>query len=188
MERKRLKGQFFILGALALAIAFYIGLNIPEKIHTPHADDLVFMSRNMKKDLPLALNLGLMDDTGVQTLNNFTLFSKSVMRGHYINYSLVWAVVETLPGGQINVTVGNYWGEDLDINMNVNDVNQPVSGILDSSTFTTQFPPVGAPFYNFTLEFGEENRTVEFANEKVNLYSLIELKRGEALIREEIAA
>ena len=176
-----------MLGGLALVIAFAIGLNIPEMTDVPRAEDITVFTDNLRKDLPMSLNFGLNEGLGTQTLENFTDYTQRTIRGHYINYSLLWVVTESLPGPEINVTVGNYWGTDMEVNLTVNGNTIPVS-VPKNSTGSVQFSSVPVPFFTLSVAFGNERRSVDFAKEKVNLYSLIQLKRGDIIIREEIVA
>ena len=186
MRGKKLKGQFFILGALALAIAFYTGLNIPEMAVPPEMDDMVFFTENLKKDIPLSFNFGLNDTSGLQTLNNFSLLTKDVIGGHYINYSLAWVVVEGITPTEVNMTFGNYWGKDLDVNLTVQGAGIPITLFVPNNSTKSAVSPVPGILFTLSVEFDGENRSVELSKDKINLYGLIQLKRGENLIREEI--
>ena len=66
-----MKGQFFIIGAILIVTLFAAMIpRAPKKIVSP-VEDLTFFSRNIKKELPKALNFGL--DSGnagnVQTIS-----------------------------------------------------------------------------------------------------------------------
>ncbi len=185
MKGKTLKGQFFMLGALALVVAFAIGLNIPEGAEAPRAEDISIFTENLRKDLPMSLNFGLNEGLGVRNLENFTLYTKSVISGHYIDYSAAWVVTETLPGPEINVTFGNYWGSDLDVNLTVNG-NTVTLLVPNNSTQSVQFAGVPTPLFTLSVVFNGESRNIELVKEKMNLYGLVQLERGDIVIREEI--
>ena len=49
---KRIKGQFFLWGALLLVIAFFIGsVGLTQKIIVTESDDMSFYSDNIKKEI-----------------------------------------------------------------------------------------------------------------------------------------
>ena len=58
-DSKKLKGQFFILGALLIVALFFSGLPKPPSIILPNTGELEFLYDNLQKNYPIVLNMGI---------------------------------------------------------------------------------------------------------------------------------
>ena len=118
------KGQFFLLGAILLAIMFFAGLSSLKPVTTPPSEDLKFFMENVKKDLPHSLNLGLQGGSGVNDLGNFTQFTDRILTDRFVNFTALWLVAEPGYNTRVRVTVGNFLDTDQVVNVTIGDATQ----------------------------------------------------------------
>jgi hypothetical protein len=178
-----MKGQFFVLGAILLASLFFAGLPITGNMITTVSSDLNHISLNMREEFPVALN-NILPSGDVERMGDFSTFLGQQVMQRNADFSNLWLVTE--PGGDLNVTIGNYLGEDITIAVNVSDDLQMLympAGTVDSIGFAS------VP-QEFVLRVGflDVDREMLLERDKVNLYSFFSLSRGMELIKEEVVA
>ena len=179
-----MKGQFFVLAAILLAALFFAGLPITGNIIGTVSKDMELLSENIASEFPAALNR-VLPSGDVERLGDFSLFVGGQVAQRNADFANIWFVTRP-EGSDINVTIGNYMGEDLTVAVNVSDDLQMLympSGTVDS----LDFPSVGEDF-TIRLGFADMDRQLEMGRDKVNLYSFFSLSRGSELIRKETAA
>lgn len=181
---KRIKGQFFLWGALLLVIAFFIGsVGLTQKIIVTESDDMSFYSDNIKKEIPKALNFGLNESNGTSTLVDFSRFLDSVLAERMIKYSSIWLVSEKNDTG-VDITVGNFLDKNITITLNISTTSKNLF-VKDNSTNKTTFTSVN-PSFTLKIEYDGTTKTLNWNRDKVNLYVRYNLTRGKKRIIEEI--
>lgn len=178
-------GQFFILGAILLAVMFFIGLPLIKPLLSSPSSDLSYLSSNIYSEFPVALNLGLNQSDELRVLKNFTSFVNETLYDHFVRFSSLWIYAKN-SSTNVNFTVGNYLNMNTTINLTISSTETQFF-VENNKTNSTLFTSPGTIF-NLTIEFQSQTTTVEFLRDKVNLYVFYELKRGNDLIRKDIIA
>ena len=184
---KRMKAQFFILGAVLLCSLFFIGLPPRQAFIETPSDDMEYVRQNLEREFPIALNLGLDNENPRTTMENFTSWTRDVANGFLIKLSSFWVFTEVDPGtGNLTVSVGNYMGADMNVNLDLDGDNRNLF-VQEGDSSSTTFSSVG-PTYTLTVQFGGNSKIFSWNRNKVNMFTLIELERGENLARSEVVA
>jgi hypothetical protein len=180
--RKLLKGQFFLLGAILIVGLIFWVLPKPDVLVESHTEDITYLFKNIQNELPRALNLGINESRPIDHLKNFTLYIDSKMSEHLINFTCLWIVTEGDSAlSELNITVGNFLGYTTTIILNLSGAVKNLV-VFPDSTNSTIFSSVQSEF-NLTIKFNGEEENVRWQRDKINLYAMIELKRGENLIK-----
>ena len=89
MKRKttKRKAQFFIVGAILICSLLFLSIPLSQPLISQPSGDITYISTNMRRELPHALNLGLNDSSELDTMVNFTHFIEAVMLERRINYT-----------------------------------------------------------------------------------------------------
>ena len=139
-----MKGQFFLAGAFALAIIFFVGISAqisPEGIVFPKTTSVTTLFDNLRDEYPRAANLGLNESKPIQTLTNFTDFVEGKTKEKGVEFSLLFILTQNV-SDDLNVTVGNFMGYPINIGLNVSGNSQTLQ-ISDGGTGSKIFtnPP-----------------------------------------------
>ncbi len=184
---KRRKGQFFILGALALVILFSANLSMTNPIISGPERYVSYFSGNIQKELPRAMNLGMNQSAPGAVMLNFSRFVQEEMSSRRINYSSLWLVAEGNESTtDVNVTVGNFMWGSRTVTITLDGTQKSVY-VPDNSSNTTGYSSVPA-IYNITISYGSTSRTYEWQRSKTSLYAYISLEKGEDSSKEHISA
>ncbi len=143
------------------------------------------MSANMESEFPKALNLGLKSGSGTSSLADFSVFSRDALAGQNVRLRSLWLVAEPY-GSDLLVTVGNFMGENLSVNVTVEGESRSIY-VHENSTEIAVFSGVPDSF-QMAVQFPGHSRTGTWAREKVNLYAFMELAMGSDAVVEEIEA
>ncbi len=193
--KKKLKGQFFVLGAILIVTLFFVGLPKPYPLTQTRSSDMVYIFKNLEREYPIALNLGLNESDPVNTLMNFTWFADRVMDEHMINFTVLWIITETTneTSEDLNITIGNFLGHDTIIKVVIVTPGEPsswtnvtINNNSTNSTYRGPPSPAVAQTFNLTITIFSESETKAFTyqqREKVNFYALISIERDENVIR-----
>lgn len=179
-----MKGQFFLLGAILLAILFFIGMPLFTPLITNPSEDLPFLSNNLKNEFPVAFNLGLNQSNEEAILTNFTHFVNATLYDKLVNFTGLWVLARNT-SASVNLTVGNFMGNTT-INFSTGSTTIHLYVQANHSNSTT-LPSPGS-IYNLSIVFQEKNFTTEWLRDKANLYLFYHLTRGEDEIQEEFTA
>jgi len=183
-RRAKVKGQFFILGAVLICALFYIGLPLyGPQLHS-YRKDLSFASGDMESEFPRALNLGIKEGSGTGTLADFSRFAGSTLSGQNMKFQSLWVVTEPQPLG-VQVTVGNFMGQDQALSITVDGTPQNLD-VPDNSTESRFFS--SSENFQISIQFPGHSRTGTWVRNKVNLYAFMEIARGSDRVVEEIEA
>ncbi|MFH1294324.1 MAG: hypothetical protein ABIH90_00080 [Candidatus Aenigmatarchaeota archaeon] len=178
------KGQFFLLGAVLLITAFFIGSAVVREVFiTIPNNDLAYISANLVDEYPKALNLGHNSSGGTDALINFSTLVNSTLSERYIDFKGVWATTENT-STDLNVTVGNWMHSAEAVVLSIGASSQS----LDVAAGGTNYTNFTGPGNNFTLHvnFSESNGTLYTWRDKVSLYLYMNMSRGDnSVIREE---
>ncbi len=185
MAMKR-KAQFYLIAGLAFVLLFFTMVPHLQPLVTTPSSDLGYLARNMQKELPHALTLGLNESSGVPTLVNFTRFSARVMAERAINFTPVWVVTGNL-SQDLNVTVGNFLGANTTVTVNVTGEDVQSIAVADNSTNSSAFTSVAAAF-NISIGFRDQNETFVWVRDKVNLYAFVNLTRFSENLQVNVSA
>lgn len=180
-----MKGQFFIIGALFVCVLLYFGIGPTMDVSGTGSDDMNRLARNLQKEFPHALNIGINGSAPIQTLRNFTLFSISSLEEGRIDLTCHWLVFR-YAGDQVNVSVGNFLGSPEVFYVNVSGTAKGIyagDGMVNSSLF----PVAGYTFDASVTVDGETDRFTMLTN-KTSIFSELTLSRSGNVIRKEILA
>jgi hypothetical protein len=182
-----MKGQFFIVGAILVCSLFFAGLPKFAPIISQPSGDLTYISSNLNGELPHALNIGLNDSDPIGRMENFTHFLERSLLDRNINFTSLWLVVEN-QSSNLNVTGGNFLGEDVAVTINVTDSSgstvQPLV-LLNGTVNSTTVSSVDQA-YNITVTFFDQEESAEYPRDKVSLYAFYRLTRGDDLIQNHV--
>ncbi len=178
-----MKGQFFMLGAILLASMFFIALPMTGYVIKTVSEDLDYISDNIENEFPRALNL--IADSDIERLKDFSVFVDNQITQRSADFKNLWVVTKP-EGGDVNITVGNFLDEDINIALNV------------SNTIEIMFMPSGTTnsvmFYNVPSQFVLRvtfpgiDKELKFQRDKINLYSFFSISRGENIVKKEMVA
>lgn len=183
---KRMSGQYFIVGAILLSAAFYMGLSGAVPLTTSPAEDVSYLFTNIQRELPRTLNFGLAEGTPGETLLNFTRYINAHMRQKYINLSTLWVVVEGTGTDTAGVTIGNFMGEEVNVTLSLPTGDKLVT-VPHNTTGTTTLTALTEQ-YTLTIQHPVRNKTVDWRWDKVNLYAFLRMQREKQLIQDELVA
>lgn len=181
-KSKRMKAQFFILAAILLVALFSISFPAHPILSSP-AEDLPFISKNLRSEFPSAYNLGLNQSGEQEAMLGFSRFLNEAMLDHSIQFSSVW-VYSKNSSSNLNLTAGNFLGRNTTVNFSLGSASLFV---LSNASNSTLIPDPGAIF-NITIQFESQNFTVEWLKEKSNLYVFFEIRKGNNIVREEFSS
>ena len=173
--RTKVKGQFFILGAVLMCAVFFVGLPLYGPQVQVSREDLKYISDNLEREFPRALNLGMKSGSGTSSLADFSRFADSGLSGQGMDFKGFWVVAEP-DGSGVRITIGNFMGtsQSASITVNGEEWNQEVP---DNSTQERIFS--GVPdSYQIQIGFPGHSKTSEWLREKVNLYAFASVGRG----------
>ncbi len=185
-DKRSLKGQAFLIGAILVCVMFFLGLPKSMPIMESSSNDLHYFSLGIRRELPMALNFGLNESAPIPYLKNFTLYSENTINGYYANFSSIWVVSRNLTGTGINITVGNFLGSDTSVNLTISGTEKQLS-VKNNATNSTTFSSISQEF-NLTIEYGSESKTLTWQRNKVNLYASFGITRENNKVSEEIVA
>jgi hypothetical protein len=179
-----MKGQFFVLAAILLASLFFVGLPITGNMVGTVSEDLDLLSGNIASEFPAALNR-VLPSGDLGRMGDFSLFLEGQLEQRNADFANLWLVTQP-DGGGLNVTLGNYLGEDITVAVNVSDNLQMLympSGTMDSLYFASV--PQDFPL---RVGFADVDRHLQLERDKVNLYAFFSISRGSELLRKEVIA
>ena len=185
-ESRHFKGQFFVLGAIIICTLFFLAFPRFAPLISQPAADMAYLSKNLQRELPHAMNLGLNESDILGRMTNFTHFLERVMLERRIGYSSMWLIIRNQSATDLNVTGGNFLGEDVTVSLNVSGAVKDLA-MPNGTTNSTVFSGVGSLF-NITISFGEQEKTAELARDKASLCAFYQLARGDDLIVNDITA
>jgi len=185
---KWMKGQFFVLGAIMIVTLFFSGLPRGDFLKVERTEDLVYLFDNIEREFPVALNNALNTTSNINSsiadLFNFTRFVDRLMTERLTNYTTLWVVSWNISTTDINITAGNFLKYNTTVSLNVSSTVNNIS-VNHNTTNSTTFSSVSSEF-NITIIYGSEEETFTWRRDKVNMYALIQVGRGEDLIRDSI--
>jgi len=181
-----MKAQFFILGAILLCSLFFIGLPPGQPFTEIPSQDMDYILKNLEKEFPHALNLGLEDGNPRYTMENFTGWVRDLAKNLLLNFSSFWTFAEGDPNGNVTVSMGNFMGSDMSVSLDL-DGDQRNVFVQDGNSESTTFSSVDSK-YNLSLRFGNEARDFEWQRDKVNFFTMLQLERGENIARRDVVA
>ena len=181
-----MKGQFFLATVFAFAIIFFVGISSqisPEGVSLHETSSLDLLFDNVGKEYPRAANLGLNESDPVGVLSNFTEFVEGKIRERGADFSLMFVLTRN-ESSDLNVTVGNYLGYGTDVVLNVSGDVETIY-VSDWGTNSKLFPN---PPESFTLgiSFNTTEKNLLLEKRKANLYLILEISKGENVIRGEV--
>jgi len=188
-KKQRKKGQFFILGAILICSLFFIGLPRFTPLIKQPSSDLPYISSNLQSELPNALNIGLNGSAMLDTMTNFSHFLETKLRGRKINYTSLWLVMHNQSSG-VNVTGGNFLGEEITISINITDGSGSTveSLIIPKGTNNSTLFSSVENTYNITIAFSDQEESESYPRDKVSLYAFYRLTRSNDVIKNHIFA
>lgn len=179
-----MRGQFFILGAILVCILFFSFFPFHPSLLTSHpSKDLTYLSKNIKKEIPKALNLGL-KEKNISKLFEFSEFVKTSLKEKYTNFCSFYLISFPQSTG-INLTIGNFLCKPISITLKINGKQRSFN--LKDKEVKEEFFTVSDPF-TVEITFNNETKVLEWRKNKVNLYSKFSLKREDSFRNEEIQA
>lgn len=182
-----MKAQFFILGAVLLCSLFFIGLPPGKPLTQLPLQDMDYILQNLENEFPHALNLGLEEGNPRQTMEDFSSWVRGLTSNFLMNFSSFWVFAEGDPAtGNVVVSLGNYMGTDMTVNVNL-DGDQRNVFVRDDDSESETFSSVGST-YDLSIQFGNEARSFTWQRDRVSLFVMIELERGENIARRDILA
>jgi len=188
MGKKRtdgtMKGQFFLVGALMLISAFFIGFaSVREAFVITPDRDLSFLSDNAVREYPRALNLGLNSTGGLAALENFSRFLNASLSERYVDFQALWVQCDNV-SSDVNVTVGNWLHATESVTLSIGGTDKTLLVAANAANYTS-FTSPGASF-NMAINFSQSNLSVAWRREKASLYVYTNFSRDDnAVVKED---
>lgn len=183
-----MKGQFFLVGALALILMFYIGISVylsPFSAKPSLGEDIENLFSNIKNEYPRVLNFGLNDSLPVQTLVNFTNYAIDETEGRGSDFRALWLITQNI-SDDLNITVGNFLGYNTNVTLTISSENKQIQ-VDDGKTNSAIFTSAPSEF-NLTLNFNTKEKNLLLEKYKTNLYLILEMIKGDEIISGETKA
>jgi hypothetical protein len=186
MSGRNRKGQFFISGAIALAILLYMGMPAMMSPGAGYTSDLEQMSDNLAREIPEATNLILLDGDSPFRMGEFSEFVRQRTSDRYMDFAMIWVI--TVPDesdpGTITAYVGNWMGFSVDLDIAVNGDSKTMN-IGDQETRSVSFSGVPGEFV-FDVSFPGRSWSGSMARDKSSIYAHLEMSRGEDSVVRDI--
>lgn len=182
MYGKGMKGQFFLIGAFIIIILLYTGITAyisPEGFSGGAPHEITFLLGNLLNEYPRALNYGENQSSGIESLVNFTLFARNVTKERNMDLYSLWIVTENV-SDDLNVTVGNFQGDTLDVVIRVDSEENRLTvqnGGLNWTTFTGP-----SEVFSLNVSFNNEEKNLILGKRKLNLYYTVGLESEDDLM------
>jgi hypothetical protein len=180
-----MKGQFFIIGGLFICVLLFLGMGPQVGITRTGTDDMDRLGRNLEKEMPHALNIGINGSDPVGVLCNFTGFSLSVAQGRRMNATSYWLVFRPV-GGEVNVTAANFMGSPLGFVINVSGVAKGL--YADHSSVNSTTFSVSGYTYDAEVTVDGESAAFTLLTNKTSIYGIMTLERAGNVVSKEILA
>jgi hypothetical protein len=181
----RRKGQFFMLGALLLCALFFVALPSQVGLRGGRTLDMERLAENLEGEIPLALNLAMLEDGNPSRLGGFTEFVRGRAGERYLLMESMWvvAVPDTENPGEVELYAGNLLGRPVTLYALVDSVGETLA-LEDGETGSVTFYGVGSDF-TLNITFGERSWSGQMARDKTNVYTYIKLSRdGDSVVKE----
>ncbi len=182
---RRLKGQFFILGAMLLCTLFFLGLPQIAVHSAPRDTGLSPLADNLEREIPHALNLALAEDQDTQKLGEFLDFARNNSAERYSDMEALWVVILPDPGnpGYVSLEAGNWLGRRVSLYLSVDGDGQEIE-LDDTETASLSFTGLPEAF-DMTVSFGGREWSGQASLGKAGIYCYLSLGRGEnAVVRD----
>jgi hypothetical protein len=182
----RLKGQFFIMGALVICVIFFAALPPAIISGTGNTRDMSLMAENLEREIPRAANLALLDDGSPESLGEFMDFIRESTREKYLGMESLWVVGVPDPDnpGDMAFYSGNWLGRAATVYITADSLG--ISHVLDDQE--TGSSTLSGLASSFTLEVSFDGRTWSntVSRDKATLYCYLSLARGENSVVKDI--
>ena len=184
----KLKGQFFIAGALGLCVMFYAGFSMIPVLTSSETRNLEGLSDNLETEIPKALNLILLDSGSPSELGVFMDFLQSRTADRYLTMDSVWIVTSPDPGnpGDVDVSVGNHFGTTQQVRVEVDGDVRTLN--LNSGSSTTYSLSGISQDMDVSASFSGRSWSGTIPRDKTNMYCYLGLSRNQDFIAKEIVA
>ncbi len=179
------KGQFFMIGAVFICVLMFFGISPAIQLTDVPSEDMGFLAENLQEELPRALNIGINSSDSLGTLYNFTGFSGDILSGRGIDLYVLWVVFEPCDG-EVNVSAGNFMGEQKTVGINVSGTYSGLS--VDSDAVDSDVFAISGYTFDAEVTMDGETMQAELLSNKTSIYSFISLERGEHVVRKELLA
>jgi len=179
------KGQFFLIGAVAICLLLFFGLSPVVRLTETTSGSIEKVAENIEYELPHVLGLGLNSSDSAGTMINFTNYAISVAEGRGADTELLWVLFEPSIS-DVNVTAGNFMDSSKALGINVSGTYDTLYVDIQTQN-STNFTVAG---YTFDLEIHIDGDlfAAEVLTNKTSLYSLISVSDGDNSVRKEILA
>ncbi len=174
------KGQFFLLGAFLVSTLFFIGLPRPASMNVEGMEDLRYLYVNLQKEIPNAFNLGLGRGDYLGTVKNFTWFADRILKNRRVTFSAVLGFGNNISTTDFNVTVFNYYGSSVTVNITIGSTMKQLV-VANNQSNDTSFTGVGSIF-NISFRYAGEEKNMTWARDKSSIYGMINLTRTESAV------
>ena len=183
----KLKGQFFIAGALSLCVIFFLGLPALVIVSSTDTSDLVTLSDNLEKELPHSMNIAVRDSGNPADIGAFLDFIRTGTDDRLLDMEILWVVVvpdESNPG-DIDVHAGNWLGRQESVTTSID--SQDASLELDDREIDSASLSGVSQEYDMAISFGGRSWTGTFPRDKTSMYVYLSLERGTERIVKDIS-
>ncbi len=179
------KGQFFLVGALAICMLLFFGLTPAVRLVSTSSAGIENIAKNLEMEIPHAASVGVNASNAAGVLTNFTVYALSAASDSGAELDCLWVLFEPM-AGSMNVTAGNFMDSPVTLEINISGTYKTLyanAGTQNSTTFST-------PDYTFLLEMEVDGKTfsADILTNKTSVYSLISVSSGDNSARKEILA
>jgi hypothetical protein len=173
-----MKGQFFLLGAFLVVALFYMGLPRNTAISFEKSADLGYFMANMQKEFPNSYNLGINTGDPIGTVRNFTWFADRIVRGRRAVLNAVIGMGNNDTASNYNVTVFNYYGSNLTINITIKATMKQlfVANNQSNNSLFTAAEGVEETF-NISFKYASEEKNMTWPRDKRSIYGMVKFNR-----------
>jgi len=181
-----MKGQYFLLGAMIFCSLFFLALPL-SGTGTSKSDDFSSISDNIEREFPRSVNLGLANGHAEENAYDFGMFVREYLKERSASLRMFWVISKPVPGtSALNVSVANFLGEGSDFSIEISGDRKDFH-LKDGEKGYAVFGMVPSNVA-ISLSSPDEEKTLEWKRDKVNLYLFYEIRRGKDISRNSMEA
>jgi len=186
-ENRKMKGQFFLLTAFFLIIILYLGISVylTPSFSAAMGSDLSDFFSNIRDEYPRAFNFGLEAANPATALADFSRIALNATNGRKAELHALW-IMTMNDSDDLNVTVGNSFGQELNVTLNVSG-DAKVLRVADGGVNSTLFSSPPSEF-QLRASFNTTEKNVLLEKYKASLYVILEITKGSDRIAGETKA
>lgn len=184
----RLKGQFFMIGAISLAVLFFLGLPTAMLSGTGGTEDMTVLAENLERELPMAINTILLEGESPSRLGEFLGFVRDNAGSRYMDLGVlcVAAIPDSGNPGDVTIHGFNWLGESTLLGVDIDGDSQQMA-LDDAGSGSLGYSGVSQG-YDIQASWRGGSWSADLPRDKTSICCFLSLSREGNRIMKEIAS